>query len=65
MRLAPLLSDAAAQVTLPDATVVARLAIEDGIEQWRERNRLEGLPRPLYLRGVNVTMPEGARRTID
>jgi len=63
--LAPLLSDAAAQVTLPDATVVARLAIEGGVEQWRERNRHEGLPRPLYLRGVNVTTPEGARRTID
>src|SRR5437868_4198672 len=37
--LAPLLNDAAAQVILPDATVVARLALEVGIEQWRERNR--------------------------
>ena len=25
----------------------------------------EGLPRPLYLRGVNVTSPDGARRTVE
>ena len=27
--------------------------------------RSEGLPRPLYLRGVNITLPDGARRTVD
>jgi tRNA threonylcarbamoyladenosine biosynthesis protein TsaB len=64
-RLAPLLPDARAQVALPDPAVVARLALEPGVEAWRVRNRTEGLPRPLYLRGVNITMPDGARRTVD
>ncbi len=64
-RLAPLLPDARAQVALPDPAVVARLALESGVEAWRVRNRTEGLPRPLYLRGVNITMPDGARRTVD
>jgi tRNA threonylcarbamoyladenosine biosynthesis protein TsaB len=32
---------------------------------WRVRNRTEGLPRPLYLRGVNITLPDGVRRTVD
>ena len=36
-----------------------------GIEGWRARNRAEGLPRPLYLRGVNVTSPDGTRRTVE
>ncbi|MBS0548965.1 MAG: tRNA (adenosine(37)-N6)-threonylcarbamoyltransferase complex dimerization subunit type 1 TsaB [Proteobacteria bacterium] len=63
--LAPLLPDALAQVALPDPAVVARLALEQGVETWRVRNRTEGLPRPLYLRGVNITLPDGARRTVD
>jgi tRNA threonylcarbamoyladenosine biosynthesis protein TsaB len=63
--LAPLLSDAAAQTALPDPVVMARLAMADGIEAWRLRNRTEGLPRPLYLRGVNVTSPDGTRRTVE
>ena len=50
---------------LPDAGAIARLALEDGVERWRERNRAEGLPRPLYLRGVNITLPDGARRTVE
>ena len=28
-------------------------------------HRAEGLPRPLYLRGVNITLPDGARRTVE
>jgi tRNA threonylcarbamoyladenosine biosynthesis protein TsaB len=64
-RLAPLLPDARAQVALPDPAVVARLALVSGVEGWTVRNRTEGLPRPLYLRGVNITMPDGARRTVD
>ena len=63
--LAPALADAVAQVALPDAATIARLALEDGVERWRERNRVEGLPRPLYLRGVNITLPDGARRTVE
>jgi len=63
--LAPLLADAVAQTTLPDPVVVARLALADGVERWRARNREQGLPRPLYLRGVNITLPDGARRTVE
>jgi len=63
--LASLLPNAAAQVALPEAAAIARLALELGAAGWAERNRTEGLPRPLYLRGVNITMPDGARRTVD
>src|SRR5437763_4236627 len=63
--LAPALGNAVAQRALPDATTIARLAFEDGVEHWRQRNRHEGLPRPVYLRGVNVTLPDGARRTVE
>jgi tRNA threonylcarbamoyladenosine biosynthesis protein TsaB len=45
--------------------VLARLAMADGIDAWRARNKAEGLPRPLYLRGVNVTSPDGTRRTVE
>jgi tRNA threonylcarbamoyladenosine biosynthesis protein TsaB len=64
-RVAPLLPDAAAQPALPDPVVLARLAMAEGIDAWRARNRAEGLPRPLYLRGVNVTSPDGTRRTVE
>ena len=57
--------NAIAQQVLPDPVVLARLAMADGIEVWRARNRAEGLPRPLYLRGVNVTSPDGTRRTVE
>lgn len=57
--------DAIAQEAVPDAVALARLANRDGVEAWRSRNRAEGLPRPLYLRGVNITLPDGARRTVD
>jgi tRNA threonylcarbamoyladenosine biosynthesis protein TsaB len=63
--LAPALANGVAQVALPDAATIARLALLDGVERWRERNRGEGLPRPLYLRGVNITLPDGARRTVE
>jgi tRNA threonylcarbamoyladenosine biosynthesis protein TsaB len=63
--LAAKLAQAVAQLALPDAAVIARLALADGVERWRERNRTEGLPRPLYLRGVNITLPDGARRTVE
>ena len=57
--------DAVAEEALPDPAVIARLAADTGAETWRVRNKREGLPRPLYLRGVNITLPDGARRTVD
>jgi tRNA threonylcarbamoyladenosine biosynthesis protein TsaB len=63
--LAQQVPNAVAQPGLPDPILLARLALADGIEAWRARNRTEGLPRPLYLRGVNVTSPDGTRRTVE
>ena len=57
--------DAIAEEALPDPVILARIAHDTGIETWRARNRADGLPRPLYLRGVNITLPDGARRTVD
>ena len=57
--------DALAEEAVPDAVTLARLAANSGIDVWRSRNAEEGLPRPLYLRGVNITLPDGARRTVD
>lgn len=57
--------DAIAEEAVPDPVTLARLAGEAGIDAWRGRNAEEGLPRPLYLRGVNITLPDGARRTVD
>lgn len=63
--LAPLLPNAVAQAALPDPCRLARLASDEGVESWQRRNRADGLPRPLYLRGVNVTSPDGTRRTVE
>jgi tRNA threonylcarbamoyladenosine biosynthesis protein TsaB len=63
--LAGLGIDAHAQQALPDPVALGRLALGQGIEAWQTRNRTEGLPRPLYLRGVNVTLPDGSRRTVE
>lgn len=57
--------DAMAEEGQPDPVALARLADGAGVESWRARNAREGLPRPLYLRGVNITLPDGARRTVD
>jgi tRNA threonylcarbamoyladenosine biosynthesis protein TsaB len=57
--------DAVVQEGPPDPVVLGRQALADGVEAWRTRNRAEGLPRPLYLRGVNITLPDGARRTVE
>ena len=57
--------DAIADEEVPDPVTLARLATGAGVEAWRGRNAEEGLPRPLYLRGVNITLPDGARRTVD
>jgi tRNA threonylcarbamoyladenosine biosynthesis protein TsaB len=63
--LAQQVPHAIAQRVLPEPVLLARLAMVDGIETWRTRNQVEGLPRPLYLRGVNVTSPDGTRRTVE
>lgn len=63
--LAPFISNAVAQPCLPDPRLLARLASIGGAKVWRDRNRSQGLPRPLYLRGVNVTAPDGTRRTVE
>ena len=57
--------DAEAQVALPDPVMPAQLALAEGVAAWGARNRAEGLPRPLYLRGVNITLPDGQRRTVE
>ncbi len=57
--------DAEAEVASLDPVTLARLGLAAGVEAWRTRNRREGLPKPLYLRGVSVTLPDGARRTVD
>ena len=57
--------DAVAEQALPDPVTIASLAADAGVEVWRARNKREGLPRPLYLRGVSITLPDGARRTVD
>ena len=49
----------------PDPAILGRLALARGADTWRTCNRREGLPRPLYLRGVNITLPDGARRTVE
>lgn len=57
--------DADEQEAPPDPVVLGRLAGDTGAAAWAARNRVEGLPRPLYLRGVNITLPNGARRTVE
>jgi tRNA threonylcarbamoyladenosine biosynthesis protein TsaB len=63
--LAAALPAARAHVVPVDPVVLARLALTDGVDGWRARNAADGLPRPLYLRGVNVTSPDGSRRTVE
>jgi tRNA threonylcarbamoyladenosine biosynthesis protein TsaB len=58
-------ADAVAYAQPLDVVVLAALAADRGVAHWRHCNTREGLPRPLYLRGVNVTSPDGSRRTVD
>jgi tRNA threonylcarbamoyladenosine biosynthesis protein TsaB len=55
--------DTIVEEAVPDPVALARLA--GNVDAWRARNAQEGLPRPLYLRGVNITLPDGARRIVD
>ena len=64
-RLASQVPSAVPETVAVDPAVIARLALAQGLEAWQARNSKEGLPRPLYLRGVNVTAPDGSRRTVD
>ena len=57
--------DAVAHEGPPDPVILGRLALAEGVGAWSALNRAEGLPRPLYLRGVNITLPDGARRTVE
>lgn len=57
--------DAVGEEEQPDPVALGRIAAEAGVEAWRAANARDGLPRPLYLRGVNITLPDGARRTVD
>jgi tRNA threonylcarbamoyladenosine biosynthesis protein TsaB len=57
--------DTIVEEAAPDPVTLARLAGDAGVDAWRGRNAEEGLPRPLYLRGVNITLPDGARRTVE
>lgn len=57
--------DARAETAGIDPAVLARLALAPGVDYWRASNASDGLPRPLYLRGVSVTLPDGGRRTVD
>ena len=52
---------ALARQELPDAVTLARLALARGAEHWHAL----GMPGPLYLRGVNVTTPDGTRQTVE
>jgi tRNA threonylcarbamoyladenosine biosynthesis protein TsaB len=42
----------------PVAANFLPLLIAQGAEHWRARNRREGMPRPLYLREADVTLPK-------
>lgn len=52
---ARLLSDAP-----PQAAAFGAVLDAQGAAFWRESNRAHGLPRPLYLRGADVTLPKAA-----
>jgi tRNA A37 threonylcarbamoyladenosine modification protein TsaB len=54
-------AEPAAASTTPDPAALAALALHRGIDYWRARNDREGLPRPLYLRPADVTLPGTAR----
>jgi tRNA threonylcarbamoyladenosine biosynthesis protein TsaB len=41
----------------PDAKAIARLALLRGIDHWRTANHRDGMPRPLYLRPAEVSLP--------
>jgi tRNA threonylcarbamoyladenosine biosynthesis protein TsaB len=46
----------------PVAAHFAVMLAAFGADQWRKRNRDDGMPRPLYLREADVTMPKPAAK---
>lgn len=48
-----------------DPAIVASHALAKDVEYWAGTNARNGLPRPLYLRGADVTLAGGARTTAD
>jgi tRNA threonylcarbamoyladenosine biosynthesis protein TsaB len=48
-----------------DMGLLAGHALSMGIGHWASANERDGLPRPIYLRGADVTLASGARTTAD
>lgn len=48
-----------------DAGLLAGHALSMGVEHWAVLNEHNGLPRPVYLRGADVTLAGGTRTTVD
>lgn len=48
-----------------DVGLLARHALSSGVEHWAAMNERDGLPRPIYLRGADVTLASGVRTTAD
>jgi tRNA threonylcarbamoyladenosine biosynthesis protein TsaB len=46
----------------PVAASFAPKLVAAGVDYWRERNAQDGMPRPLYLREADVTLPKTAAR---
>jgi tRNA threonylcarbamoyladenosine biosynthesis protein TsaB len=49
------------ETTSVDAAVLARLAARRSVAHWRDANRREGMPRPLYLRPAAVSVAADGR----
>lgn len=46
----------------PVAANFARMLLKFGVAHWRARNDSDGMPRPLYLREADVTLPKPIAR---
>ncbi len=46
----------------PVAANFARALLAQGVTHWREKNESDGMPRPLYLRDADVTLPKPVDR---
>lgn len=46
----------------PVAANFARALLSHGVTHWQNRNDSDGLPRPLYLREADVTLPKSVAR---
>ena len=48
-----------------DAGRLATHVLDKGVEHWAALNARDGLPRPIYLRGADVTLAGGTRTTAE